>query len=354
MRFRLFALLIFCLGNKSYTQTIYESPLGFTVNFNQTWKKVPNETMQQNLKTFWDFLGLKEGIRFDACYQKIDNSIMNYPYILLRNEYSSTTYENEIKKIQEYFTNKSHLDSLIENIVNDRAGIKLEIGKSYYDIKNKIFIFIFDNIKGNLVGMSALYIGKTSSLAFYCYSHKEDFKKDQKDFLDVIYSVKEENTYDIKHKLAIEYYNEGKIKSQTGNWKSAIELYSKAIENYPKEDSILKSEAYYNRGLNNRYLNNLKNAISDYTEAIKFNHSYYKAYNNRGFVKLQTGDYAGAILDFTQTIKYDNYNTEATNMALGSRGLAKFMLNQNGCLDLKKAIEAGNKNVIEDYNELCK
>jgi tetratricopeptide (TPR) repeat protein len=106
--------------------------------------------------------------------------------------------------------------------------------------------------------------------------------------------------------------------------------------------------------LNERYLNNYKGAIADYTEAIKLRPDYYKAYNNRGFAKLQIDDYAGAILDFTQKIKYDNYNTEFTNMVLGNRSIAKLSLGQDGCPDLKKAIELGNKNVIQAYNELCK
>jgi hypothetical protein len=59
-------------------------------------------------------------------------------------------------------------------------------------------------------------------------------------------------------------------------------------------------------------------------------------------------------LDFTQTVKYDNYNTEFSIMALGNRGVAKLSLGQDGFPDLKKAIELGNKNVIQAYNELCK
>lgn len=65
-------------------------------------------------------------------------------------------------------------------------------------------------------------------------------------------------------------------------------------------------------------------------------------------------EYQLAILDFSQTIKYDNYNTEFTNMALGNRGMAKFSIGQNGCEDLRKAIENGNTNVTSFYNQYCK
>ena len=131
-------------------------------------------------------------------------------------------------------------------------------------------------------------------------------------------------------------------------------MYTKAIENYPLEDSYSKSEAYYNRGLNKRYLNDLKGAIADYTEAIKLRPDYYKAFNNRGYAKLLLDDYVGAISDFTMTIKYDNYNTEMTNMAMGNRGIAKIKIGQNGCPDLKEAMGLGNKNLDQVINESCK
>ena len=359
-----FAILILIfLSNFSVAQTIYESPLGFSLSFDQTWKRLPKEVLQQRMKDVNDFLEYRKEIQFDACYQKIGNADMDYPYILFKNVYATTTNEDEIKKVQEYFTNKPKFEKVIDNLVNGKFDIELKVGKNYYDAKNKILIFTYDmgiSIKGNLVGMFAFYFGKNASLITYCYSYKDEFKYDQKEFLDVIYSIKDKgmvNTmgnYVSKHDLAVKYYNDGKMQSEAGNREEAIRLYSKAIENYPVEDNYMKSEAYFNRGLNKRYLNNFKGAIADYTEAIKLRPDYYKAYNNRGFAKLQIDDYAGAIPDFTQTIKYDNYNTEFSNMALGNRGIAKLSLGQEGCPDLKRAIELGNKNVMQAYNELCK
>lgn len=363
MRIGLLIILTFCFSKLTLAQTTYESPLGFTLSFDKTWKRLPKEVLQQRMKDVKDFLEYRKDIQFDACYQKIGNADMDYPYILFKNVYATTTNEDEIKKVQEYFTNKPQFEKVIENLVNGKFGVELKVGKNYYDAKNKILIFTYDmgiSIKGNLVGMFAFYFGKNASLITYCYSYKDEFKYDQKEFLDVIYSIKDKgmvNTmgnYVSKHDLAVKYYNDGKMESEAGNREEAIRLYSKAIENYPVEDNYMKSEAYYNRGLNKRYLNNFKGAIADYTEAIKLRPDYYKAYNNRGFAKLQIDDYAGAIPDFTQTIKYDNYNTEFSNMALGNRGIAKLSIGQDGCPDLKKAIELGNKNVMQAYNELCK
>lgn len=363
MKIKILIILTFCLSKLTFAQTAYESPLGFTLSFDKTWKRLPKEVLHQKMKDVRDFLEYRKDIQFDACYQKIGNVDMDYPYILFKNVYATTTNEDEIKKVQEYFTNKPQFEKVVENLVNGKFDTELKVGKNYYDAKNKILIFTYDmgvSIKGNLVGMFAFYFGKNASLITYCYSYKDEFKYDQKEFLDIIYSLKDKgmissmDNYITKHDLAIKYYNDGKIQSDKGNRNEAISLYTKAIENYPIEDSYMKSEAYYNRALNKRYLNNYKGAIADYTEAIKLRPDYYKAYNNRGFAKMQIEDYTGAISDFTETIKYDNYNTELSSMALGNRGLSKLMLDQNGCPDLKKAIELGNKNVINAYNEVCR
>jgi tetratricopeptide (TPR) repeat protein len=216
------------------------------------------------------------------------------------------------------------------------------------------------SIKGNLVGLNAFCIGKNACIQICSYSYKDEFKYDQKEFLDVIYSIKDKGmktsmqTYLDRHDLAVSFYNQGKQQSELKNREEAIRYYTKAIETYPQEDNYMKSEAYFNRGLNKRYLNNLRGAIADYTDAMKLRPDYYKAYNNRGYARLLLEEYQLAIPDFTQTIKYDNYNTEFTNMALGNRGIAKFSIGQNGCDDLKKAIENGNTNVTNAYNQYCK
>jgi tetratricopeptide (TPR) repeat protein len=350
-------------SNINSPKITYESPVGFSLDFDNTWKRLPKEVLQQKIKDVKDFLDYRKDIQFDACYQNIGNADMDYPYILFKNIYATTTDDEQIKKVQEYFINKPQIDKVMQTLTNGMFDIDLNIGSNYYDKENKILIFTYDmgiSIKGNLVCLNAFYIGKSASLQICCYSYKDEFKYDQKDFLDIIYSIRDKGmktgmqTYLDKHDLAVKYYNEGKSQSASGNREEAIKSYTKAIENYPQEDSYMKSEAYFNRALNKRYLNNLRGAIADYTEAIRFRPDYYKAYNNRGYARLLLEEYQLAISDFTQTIKYDNYNTEFTNMALGNRGIAKFAIGQNGCDDLKKAIENGNTNVVSAYNQYCK
>ena len=52
------------------------------------------------MKDVKDFLEYRKDIQFDACYQKIGNVDMDYPYILFKNVYATTTNEDEIKKNQ--------------------------------------------------------------------------------------------------------------------------------------------------------------------------------------------------------------------------------------------------------------
>ena len=356
-------LIILFISNFSIAQTIYKSPLGFNLTFDKTWKRLPKEILQQRMKDVKDFLEYQKETQFDACYQKIGNADMDYPYMLFKNIYTTTSNENEIRKVQEYFSNKSEFSKVVQNSANGKFNIELTIGKNYYDSKNKILIFTYDmgvSFKGNLVGMFAFYFGKNASLFTYCYSYKDEFKYDQKEFLEIIYSnidkgmVSSISDYKLKHDIAVKYYNDAKMQSEAKNRQEAIQLYTKAIENYPIEDNYTKSEAYFNRGLNKRYIEDYKGAISDYTQAIKLRPDYYKAYNNRGVAKLSIEDYLGSITDFTMTVKYDNYNTEFSNMALGNRGIAKLSLGQDGCPDLNKAIELGNKSVLKIKNEYCR
>jgi tetratricopeptide (TPR) repeat protein len=362
MKYLIF-LLIFCSNGNLFSQTVYESPVGFTFAFDKTWKRLPKEVLQQKLKDVKDYLEYRKDIHYDACFQKTGNADMDYPYMLFKNIYGTTSDEEEIKKLKDYFTSKPKFDKAMQSIANGKFDIELKIGNNYYDEKNRILIFTYDmgiSIKGNLVGLIAFCIGKNACIQVCSYSYKDEFRYDQKEFMDVIYSIKDKGmktsmqTYLHQHDLSVGYYNQAKQQSDLHNREEAIRLYTKALENYPKEDNYLISEAYYNRALNKRYLNYLKEAIADYTEAIKVRPDYYKAYNNRGCARLLLEEYQLAISDFNQTIKYDNYNTEFSNMALGNRGIAKLALGQNGCEDIKKAIENGNTNVLNVYNQYCK
>ena len=358
--FRVALLLIFC--NQMIAQTSYRSPLGFSLNFNSSWKRLPKDVLQNKMTEVQNFLDYRKEISFDACYQKVDKANMEYPYILLKNYYFTTTDENEIQEAKDYFLDRLKIDSISQFIFNKKIDVELSVDKSYYDSKNKMLIFTFDiSINGeDFVGVMAMCFGKSAILMTSCYSRKNEFISDQKEFLDIIYSLKDVgmtmsiSDYTKQHDVAVNHYNDGLNLSTSNKRKEAIISFTKAIDNYSIEDSYLKAEAFYNRGLQKRYLEDYKGAIVDYSQAILLRVDYYKAYNNRGFAKLLLEDYSGAIADFTSTIKYDNYNTEFSSMALGNRGVSKLAIGQDGCADMKKAIELGNKNIVETYITYCK
>ena len=80
------------------------------------------------------------------------------------------------------------------------------------------------------------------------------------------------------------------------------------------------------------------NALSDFTEAIRYNESAY-LYYNRGNVYVQRNDYVHAIEDYSHAIAIDGNLAEAYY----NRGLARIANKQQseGISDLSKAGELG-------------
>jgi len=113
-----FFLIIFWSNTNLFAQANYESPVGFTFTFDKTWKRLPKEVLQQKLKDVKEFLEYRKDIQYDACYQKIGNANMDYPYMLFKNIYATTTDEEQIKKLKEYFTNKPQFDKVMQNSAN--------------------------------------------------------------------------------------------------------------------------------------------------------------------------------------------------------------------------------------------
>ena len=88
-----------------------------------------------------------------------------------------------------------------------------------------------------------------------------------------------------------------------GDYKSAIEYFSNAIELNP-QDAI----SYHERGLCYYYLNNYPNALKDFDKTISLNPSDIDAFGNRSLTKMQLGDYEGAIKDIDEILKlYPDY-----------------------------------------------
>ena len=93
----------------------------------------PKKFFSKKIKDVKDFLDYRIDIQFDACYQKIGNADMDYPYILFKNIYATTTDVEQIKKVQEYFINKPQIDKVMQTLTNGMFDIDLNIGTNYYD-----------------------------------------------------------------------------------------------------------------------------------------------------------------------------------------------------------------------------
>lgn len=131
--------------------------------------------------------------------------------------------------------------------------------------------------------------------------------------------------------LAEDDFNNGLKKSDRGDSKGAIKVYTKVIEMDPTHYL-----AYYNRAVEKKKLGDYAGAITDFSEAIKINPDY-KTYYGRAKSKEALQDIQGAIMDFTKAIEINPDH-------LGSyfdRGIDKLITGEveSGRSDLKRAKE---------------
>jgi tetratricopeptide (TPR) repeat protein len=132
------------------------------------------------------------------------------------------------------------------------------------------------------------------------------------------------------------YYNRGKDYTELGNFKKAVEDYTKAIAIKPDY-----AMAYNGRG--NAYfdLGNQREAIADYGRAIELKPDYPDAYFNRGNTFVHLGNYQEAIRDYSRAIEIKPDYTGAYK----NRGIA-YMKSGNNTLalnDLKTAAKSGDE-----------
>jgi tetratricopeptide (TPR) repeat protein len=89
---------------------------------------------------------------------------------------------------------------------------------------------------------------------------------------------------------AVEYFDQGVIKSKTEDNQGAIADFTKALVLNPNI-----TNAYINRGCAKSYLSDYRGAIEDYTTFLKTNPEDAFAYYKRGQAKERLKDYMGAI-----------------------------------------------------------
>jgi tetratricopeptide (TPR) repeat protein len=97
---------------------------------------------------------------------------------------------------------------------------------------------------------------------------------------------------------ALLYNNRGNAKNMKGDYKGAIEDFTKAIELNPKS-----ADVFYNRGNGYKSMGDLASAVKDYDRAIELNPYFETAYYNRGLARDALHDTDNAIRDFDTAIK---------------------------------------------------
>ena len=116
------------------------------------------------------------------------------------------------------------------------------------------------------------------------------------DFLPLgnLYKVEPKNS----SKNAKYYEMTGCEKGNAGNYKGAIEDFTKAIEINPSNAYL-----YIIRGFTKSELNNYQGAIEDYNQALVIDPNNEYALSNRGFAKLQLGDKESSLADYSKALE---------------------------------------------------
>ncbi len=124
----------------------------------------------------------------------------------------------------------------------------------------------------------------------------------------------------------------GEDKFFSGDYKGAVEVYTRALVQTPNSPDI-----YIKRADARAKAGNIQGALDDYEKALTLNPSLPTAYKNRGNVKFQQGEYRKAIEDYTKAIEIAPDNYEAYHR----RGHARYRLKDypGASADLKKALE---------------
>lgn len=105
---------------------------------------------------------------------------------------------------------------------------------------------------------------------------------------------------------AIDWFKNGYAFQNAGNYKQAIEAYSRAIELDPND-----AKAYSCRGIAYNNLGDHRQAIRDYDRAIELDPKYAWAYVGRGNAYFHRGDDEQAIRDYDRAISEGRSKSEA-------------------------------------------
>jgi tetratricopeptide (TPR) repeat protein len=132
---------------------------------------------------------------------------------------------------------------------------------------------------------------------------QKQFSKEQ--FSGIPFQAKK--TTDPNELKAREYFITGSRKSQEGDYKGAIEDFSKSIDLYKNGNTYMK------RGLTYFSIDNYPLALEDLNESVKLLPSNAKAYYIRGVCQYEMRDFRNADADLLKSLELDSTNSGAFN-----------------------------------------
>jgi tetratricopeptide (TPR) repeat protein/S1-C subfamily serine protease len=168
---------------------------------------------------------------------------------------------------------------------------------------------------------------------YYLWKYKSLFLRDLGKYDESLIAI--DNAIKLNEKDYNLLSEKASLLSSKKQFAKAIQIYNKIISENPE------AYLYSNRGLVKSISGDKKSAVIDYDKAIELNPKYATAYSNRGITKFELGDKIGAISDFEQAIKID----PGSAIAYSNRGLAKFQSGDKveAISDYNKAIELDDK-----------
>jgi protein O-mannosyl-transferase len=108
-------------------------------------------------------------------------------------------------------------------------------------------------------------------------------------------------------------------------WENPLTLFGDVVKKNRSNAEV--SMGYYNCGNEFFRLGKLDDALTDFTESLKFNPGYAEAYYNRALTRFYMGDYPDAILDFSSSIRINDHNPDVyVNRGLAYRSAGKYEL----------------------------
>ena len=137
-----------------------------------------------------------------------------------------------------------------------------------------------------------------------------------------------------------------------------MKSYSNEIENLEKNELIeyVLTRAYKNRGYVKIELEDYRGAISDFNQASKVNIGNWRIWEEvlfgRAYCKDKIGDYEGAIKEYEKVFIHNPKNINA-HINIGLLKIQTGRKNE-GCLNISKAGELGDKDAYRLISEYCK